>query len=49
MGQVPGEVVAAAFGVFNPAVVVPAVTYGWTVADAAALCGARTDGSVGQR
>ena len=34
MGQVPGELVAAAFAVFNPAVVVPAVTYGWTLTDA---------------
>ena len=48
MGQVPGEVVAAAFGVFNPAVVVPAVAYGWTVVDAATICAARTDGAVGQ-
>jgi hypothetical protein len=29
MGQVPGEVVAAAFGCFNPQVVVPAVAAGW--------------------
>jgi len=30
MGQVPGEVVAAACGVFNPkVVVVPAVKAGW--------------------
>ncbi|HEY9555920.1 MAG TPA: hypothetical protein VIR58_04250 [Acidimicrobiales bacterium] len=48
MGQVPGEVVASAFGVFNPAVVVPAVTYGWTITDAASICAARTDGAVGQ-
>jgi hypothetical protein len=48
MGQVPGEVVAAAFGVFNPAVVVPAVSYGWTLVDAASICTARTDGAVGQ-
>jgi len=48
MGQVPGEVVAAAFGVFNPAVVVPAVAHGWTRVDAATICQARTDGAVGQ-
>jgi hypothetical protein len=48
MGQVAGEVVAAAFGVFNPAVVVPAVTYGWSLTDAATICAARTDGAVGQ-
>jgi hypothetical protein len=44
MGQVPGEVVSAAFGVFNPAAVVPAVTYGWTLTDAATICEARTAG-----
>lgn len=48
MGQVPGEVVAAAFGVFNPAVVVPAVAYGWTLTDATTIEAARTDGAVGQ-
>jgi hypothetical protein len=48
MGQVPGEVVAAAFGVFNPAVVVPAVAYGWTLVDAAKICAARTQGAVAQ-
>jgi hypothetical protein len=48
MGQVPGEVVASAFGVFNPAVVVPAVAYGWTLTDAATICAARTAGAVGQ-
>jgi hypothetical protein len=48
LGQVPGEVVAAAFGVFNPAVVVPAVTYGWSITDAPTICAARTQGAVGQ-
>lgn len=48
MGQVPGEVVAAAFGVFNPAVVVPAVTTGWKLTDARTLCAARTDGALRQ-
>ena len=48
MGQVPGEVVAAAFGVFNPAVVVPALAYGWTLTDAATIEQARTEGAVGQ-
>jgi hypothetical protein len=48
MGQVPGEVVAAAFGVFNPAVVVPAVTYGWTLTDAPTICEARTTGATAQ-
>jgi hypothetical protein len=48
MGQVPGEVVAAAFAVFNPAAVVPAVHVGWTKVDAATICAARTRGAVGQ-
>lgn len=48
MGQVPGEVVASTFGVFNPAVVVPAVARGWAVTDAATICAARTDGAVAQ-
>ncbi len=30
LGQAPGELVAAAFAVFNPAVVVPCVDRGWT-------------------
>jgi hypothetical protein len=45
LGQVPGEVVAAAFAVFNPAAVVPAVTHGWTLTDAPTICRARTDGA----
>ena len=48
MGQVPGEVVAAAFAVFNPDTVVPAVEFGWTKVDAATVCAARTRGAVGQ-
>jgi hypothetical protein len=48
MGQVPGEVVAAAFAVFNPAAVVPAVSYGWSLTDAATICQARHDGAVAQ-
>jgi hypothetical protein len=48
MGQVPGELVAAAFAVFNPAVVVPAVSYGWTLTDAATICAARTAGATRQ-
>src|ERR687894_1142879 len=48
MGQVPGEVVAAAFGVFNPAVVVPAVAHGWTLTDAPTICAARTTGATAQ-
>jgi hypothetical protein len=48
MGQVSGELIAAAFGVFNPAAVVPAVTYGWTLTDAATICESRTGGATAQ-
>jgi hypothetical protein len=48
MGQVPGEVVAAAFGVFNPAAVIPSVTYGWSLTDARTICRARDDGATAQ-
>ena len=48
MGQVPGELVAAAFGVFNPEVVVPFVTHGWTLTDAATICAARDNGAIAQ-
>ena len=42
--RVPGEVVTAAFAVFNPAVVIPAVTEGWTKTDSATILQARLDG-----
>ncbi len=48
MGQVPGQVVAAAFAVFNPAVVVPAVSFGWSLTDADTICAARHAGAVAQ-
>jgi hypothetical protein len=48
MGRVPGEVMAAAFAVFNPAVVVPAVAHGWSLTDAATICAARTAGATAQ-
>jgi hypothetical protein len=48
MGQVSGDVVAAAFAVFNPEVVVPAVAFGWGKVDAATICAARTKGAVDQ-
>lgn len=48
MGQVSGEVVAAAFAVFNPDVVVPAVQFGWTLTDASTIAVARTEGAVAQ-
>lgn len=48
MGQVPGELVAAAFAVFNPEIVVPCVQLGWQRTDATAICAARDDGAIAQ-
>lgn len=48
MGQVPGEVVASAFAVFNPAAVVPSVQFGWSLTDAPTICAARDRGGIGQ-
>lgn len=48
LGQVPGEVVASAFAVFNPEIVVPAVEYGWTLTSAAEIIAARDEAAVGQ-
>ena len=48
LGRVRGEVVAAAFGVFNPAVVVPCVDHGWSLTDAPTICRARDTGALGQ-
>jgi hypothetical protein len=48
LGQAPGELVAAAFGVFNVEAVVPAVTYGWSLTDAATIADARLAGAVEQ-
>ncbi len=48
LGQAPGELVAAAFGVFNPEVVVPAVAYGWSLTDAATIADERLAGAVDQ-
>ncbi|MFV0258681.1 MAG: SCO6745 family protein [Acidimicrobiales bacterium] len=44
IGQVPGEVVASAFGVFNPAAVVPLVDQAWAITDVTTLLTARLDG-----
>ena len=46
LGQVPGEVIAAAFAVFSPAVVVPAVRLAWQRTDAEPIRRARADGAV---
>jgi hypothetical protein len=48
MGQVPGELVASAFAVFNPEMVARGVRHGWSLTDAATICGARTEGAVAQ-
>lgn len=48
LGQVSGELVASAFAVFNPAVVIPCVDLGWSLTDAATIAAARTRGATGQ-
>lgn len=48
LGQVPGEVVAAAFAVFNPEVVVPSVAHGWSLTDAATIAEERMLGATEQ-
>jgi hypothetical protein len=48
LGQVPGELVAAAFSVFNPEAVIPAVRFGWTLCDAPTIASARTRGATAQ-
>jgi hypothetical protein len=46
LGNPSGEVVTAAFGVFNPAVVIPAVDAGWAKTDPATILAARQTGAV---
>lgn len=46
LGQVSGQLVASAFAVFNPAVVIPSVSFGWTKTDAATIREARHAGAV---
>jgi hypothetical protein len=48
LGHVPGELVASAFAVFNPEIVVPCVQHGWSLTDAATICEARTRGALAQ-
>jgi hypothetical protein len=48
MGQVSGQLVAAAVAVFNPEAVIPSVTLGWSRTDAPTICAARTRGATGQ-
>ena len=45
MGQVPGEVIAAAFGVFYPPMVVGFVASGWAKTDAPTILAARQRGA----
>ena len=44
MGQVPGEVIASAFGVFNPVMVKAMVDEGWSKTDAPTILEARQSG-----
>lgn len=48
LGQVPGELVASAFAVFNPSAVIPSVAYGWSLTDAATIASSRTNGATAQ-
>ena len=48
MGQVPGSVIAAAFGVFNHTHVEAIVERGWQKTDAPTICRARDDGAIAQ-
>ena len=48
MGQVAPQVVAAAFAVFNPEVVVPCVEMGWGLTDAPTIFAARRRGAAAQ-
>jgi hypothetical protein len=45
LGHPSGEVVTAAFGVFNPAIVIPAVNNGWAKTDTESILRARHDGA----
>ena len=48
LGDVPAEVVAAAFAVFNPDEIIPLVRRGQALADAATVWAARLDGAAAQ-
>lgn len=48
MGQVPGSVIAAAFGVFKHTEVEKLVARGWAKTDAASICDARDRGAIAQ-
>ena len=48
LGRAPGSLVASAFAVFNPEIVVPCVEMGWSLTDAETIADARTRGAVAQ-
>jgi hypothetical protein len=48
LGRASGELVASAFAVFNPAVVVAAVDRGWSLTDAPSIAAARARGATAQ-
>ncbi len=48
MGQVPADVIASAFAVFNPDAVATAVSHGWSITDATTICAERTAGAIEQ-
>jgi len=48
LGQAPGELVAAAFGVFSLEAVVPSITFGWSITDAATIAQERLQGGAEQ-
>lgn len=45
MGEVPGQVAVAAFGVFNPKLMIPAVERGWSIAAVGDVLAARERGA----
>jgi hypothetical protein len=45
LGHASGEVITAAFGVFNPEIVLPAVATGWSKTDPATILRAREEGA----
>ncbi len=45
LGRPTGEVVTSAFGVFNPAIVIPAIERGWSVTDPDTILQAREEGA----
>ncbi len=48
MGQVPADLIAAAFAVFSPEAVAAAVGHGWGITDADTICAERTAGAIEQ-